>query len=112
MRSVVRQAIQDVRTVPPRPLAGPPTDSALAALRRVVDGRVAASARTNESRTDYSQLSGTTQGGTTYDLVYAVTDNSERTKLGSTCFHHTALGLASTTTNGVDTGFIREPGAL
>ncbi|MGA5605797.1 RHS repeat-associated core domain-containing protein [Streptomyces griseoincarnatus] len=24
-------------------------------------------------------------------------------------FHHTALGLASTTTDGVDTGFIREP---
>ncbi|MFF5847022.1 RHS repeat-associated core domain-containing protein [Streptomyces massasporeus] len=39
----------------------------------------------------------------------AGTDNSERTKLGSTWFHHTALGLASTTTNGADTGFIREP---
>ncbi|WP_435281734.1 hypothetical protein [Streptomyces koelreuteriae] len=37
------------------------------------------------------------------------TDNSERAKLGSTWFHHTALGLTSTTTNDVDTGFIHEP---
>ncbi|MFF9131528.1 RHS repeat-associated core domain-containing protein [Streptomyces sp. NPDC014806] len=29
--------------------------------------------------------------------------------MGPTWFHHTALGLASTTTNGIDTGFIREP---
>ncbi|MFF9027811.1 RHS repeat-associated core domain-containing protein [Streptomyces iakyrus] len=66
-------------------------------------------ARTNETWTDHSQLSGITAGGKSYDLVHAGTDNSERTKLGSTWFHHTALGLASTTTNGVDTGFIREP---
>ncbi|GAB2896803.1 RHS repeat-associated core domain-containing protein [Streptomyces deserti] len=66
-------------------------------------------ARTNETWTDYSQLSTITAGGKSYDLVHAGTDNSERTKLGSTWFHHTALGLASTTTNGVDTGFIREP---
>jgi RHS repeat-associated protein len=66
-------------------------------------------ARTNESWTDYSQLAGITAGGKTYDLVHAGTSNAERTKLGSTWFHHTALGLASTTTNGVDTGFIREP---
>ncbi|MFI0269681.1 RHS repeat-associated core domain-containing protein [Streptomyces luteogriseus] len=66
-------------------------------------------ARTNETWTDHSQLSAITTGGKSYDLVHAGTDNSERTKLGSTWFHHTALGLASTTTNGVDTGFIREP---
>ncbi|WP_395575878.1 RHS repeat-associated core domain-containing protein [Streptomyces sp. BK79] len=66
-------------------------------------------ARTGESWTDYSQLAGITAGGKTYDLVHAGTSNAERTKLGSTWFHHTALGLASTTTNGVDTGFIREP---
>ncbi|WP_234335367.1 MULTISPECIES: RHS repeat-associated core domain-containing protein [Streptomyces] len=66
-------------------------------------------ARTNETWTDYSQLSGITAGGKSYDLVHAGTTNSERTKLGSTWFHHTALGLVSTTTNGVDTGFIREP---
>lgn len=72
-------------------------------------GRTVATARTNETWTDHSQLSGITQGGSTYDLVHAGTDNSERTKLGSTWFHHTALGLASTTTNGTDTGFIREP---
>ncbi|MCC9158686.1 DUF6531 domain-containing protein [Streptomyces parvulus] len=65
--------------------------------------------RTGESWTDYSQLAGITAGGKTYDLVHAGTSNAERTKLGSTWFHHTALGLASTTTNGVDTGFIREP---
>ncbi|MFI6377710.1 RHS repeat-associated core domain-containing protein [Streptomyces sp. NPDC050546] len=69
-----------------------------------------ATARTNETWTDHSQLSGVTAGGSSYDLVHAGTDNSERTKLGSTWFHHTALGLASTTTNGADTGFIREPG--
>ncbi|MFI1726772.1 RHS repeat-associated core domain-containing protein [Streptomyces sp. NPDC020489] len=72
-------------------------------------GRTAATARSNETWTDYSQLSAITHGGTNHDLVHAGTDNSERTKLGSTWFHHTALGLASTTTNGVDTGFIREP---
>ncbi|MEU9171897.1 RHS repeat-associated core domain-containing protein [Streptomyces sp. NPDC048420] len=72
-------------------------------------GRVAASARTKETWTDHSQLSNIAVGGTNYDLVHAGTDNSERTKLGSTWFHHTALGLASTTTDGVDTGFIREP---
>ncbi|MEV6087885.1 RHS repeat-associated core domain-containing protein [Streptomyces parvulus] len=66
-------------------------------------------ARTGESWTDYSQLAGITADGKTYDLVHAGTSNAERTKLGSTWFHHTALGLASTTTNGVDTGFIREP---
>jgi RHS repeat-associated protein len=66
-------------------------------------------ARTNEAWTDYSQLAGITAGGKTYDLVHAGTSNAERTKLGETWFHHTALGLASTTTNGVDTGFIREP---
>ncbi|MFI1133266.1 RHS repeat-associated core domain-containing protein [Streptomyces althioticus] len=42
-------------------------------------------------------------------MVHAGTANAERTKLGSTWFHHTALGLASTTTNGADTGIIREP---
>ncbi|WP_431040424.1 hypothetical protein [Streptomyces sp. P9-1] len=65
--------------------------------------------RTTESWTDYSQLAGITADGTTYDLVHAGTSNAERTKLGSTWFHHTALGLVSTTTNGVDTGCIREP---
>ncbi|MFF0208766.1 RHS repeat-associated core domain-containing protein [Streptomyces althioticus] len=65
--------------------------------------------RTKEPWTDYSQLAGITAGGKTYDLVHAGTSNAERTKLGSTWFHHTALGLVSTTTNGVDTGFIREP---
>ncbi|MEU5756832.1 RHS repeat-associated core domain-containing protein [Streptomyces sp. NPDC047829] len=65
--------------------------------------------RTGETWTDHSQLAGLTTGGKTYDLVHAGTSNAERTKLGDTWFHHTALGLASTTTNGVDTGFIREP---
>ncbi|MFJ8187930.1 hypothetical protein [Streptomyces sp. NPDC096105] len=52
--------------------------------------------RTGETWTDHSQLSGITAGGTTYDLVHAGATNAERTKLGSTWFHHTALGLAST----------------
>ncbi|MGW0424390.1 hypothetical protein [Streptomyces sp. NPDC003015] len=46
------------------------------------------------------------------DLVHTGTDNSGRTKPGSDWFHHTAPGLASTTTNGVDTGFIREPAGI
>ncbi|MFD0053767.1 RHS repeat-associated core domain-containing protein [Streptomyces sp. NPDC127168] len=65
--------------------------------------------RTAETWTDHSQLSAINAGGTTYDLVHSGTSNAERTKLGSTWFHHTALGLGSTTTDGVDTGFIREP---
>ncbi|MFF9105185.1 RHS repeat-associated core domain-containing protein [Streptomyces rubrogriseus] len=72
-------------------------------------GAASGTARTDESWTDYSQLAGITTGGTTYDLVHAGTTNAERTKLGETWFHHTVLGLASTTTNGLDTGFIREP---
>ncbi|QIJ66426.1 RHS repeat-associated core domain-containing protein [Streptomyces sp. JB150] len=72
-------------------------------------GRVAATARSNEKWTDYHQLADITVGGTSHDLVHAGTDNNERTKFGATWFHHTAVGLASTTTNGVDTGFIREP---
>ncbi|MFE9708346.1 RHS repeat-associated core domain-containing protein [Streptomyces sp. NPDC005930] len=72
-------------------------------------GATSGTVRTNESWIDYSQLAGITTGRKTYDLVHAGTDNAGRTKLGSTWFHHTALGLASTTTNGVDIGFIREP---
>jgi RHS repeat-associated protein len=68
-----------------------------------------ATARTNESWTDHSQLPALPPAVRATTLVHAGTDNSQRTKLGSTWFHHTALGLASTTTNGVDTGFIREP---
>jgi hypothetical protein len=45
------------------------------------------------------------------DLVHAGTDNSGRTKPGSRWFPYTALGLASTTSNG-DTGFIREPAGI
>ncbi|MET9483304.1 RHS repeat-associated core domain-containing protein [Streptomyces sp. NPDC006638] len=43
--------------------------------------------------------------------MHAGTDNSERTKQGSTWFHATALGLTGTTTADTDTGFIREPAA-
>ncbi|MFJ6554298.1 hypothetical protein ACIQNT_18925 [Streptomyces luteogriseus] len=77
--------------------------------RQAITRRPALTGCTNETWTDYSQLSAITAGGKRYDLVHVGTDNSEHTKLGSTWFHHTALGLASTTTNGVDTGFIREP---
>ncbi|MFI2722103.1 hypothetical protein ACH5AI_38315 [Streptomyces collinus] len=37
MRAVVRQAVRDVRTVPPPPPTDPPADPAVAALRAVVD---------------------------------------------------------------------------
>ncbi|WP_434600132.1 RHS repeat-associated core domain-containing protein [Streptomyces sp. A5-4] len=66
-------------------------------------------ARTGETWSDFSQLTSITTGGTARDLVYAGTTNDERTKLGDTWFHNTALGLAGSTTNGADTGFIREP---
>lgn len=66
-------------------------------------------ARSSETWSDHSQLKTITTSGTTRDAVHAGTDNSERTKLGDTWFHHTALGLTGTTTAGTDTGFIREP---
>ncbi|MFB6991422.1 hypothetical protein ACFC0C_24780 [Streptomyces sp. NPDC056178] len=37
MRAVVRQAVRDVRTVPPPPPADPLADPTTAALRRIVD---------------------------------------------------------------------------
>ncbi|MEN8656137.1 RHS repeat-associated core domain-containing protein, partial [Streptomyces sp. 21So2-11] len=66
-------------------------------------------ARTSEAWGDFSQLTSITTGGTARDLVHAGMTNDERTKLGDTWFHNTALGLAGSTTNGADTGFIREP---
>ncbi|MFJ3767239.1 RHS repeat-associated core domain-containing protein [Streptomyces sp. NPDC090082] len=66
-------------------------------------------ARTGEAWTDHSQLKSITTSGTPLPLTHAGTDNTERTKLGGTTFHHTALGLTGTTTAGADTGFIREP---
>ncbi|MGQ4354915.1 RHS repeat-associated core domain-containing protein [Streptomyces drozdowiczii] len=67
-------------------------------------------ARTGESWSDYNQLTSITAGGTAYQAKHAGTTNDERTKLGDTWFHHTQLGLASTTTGSTDTGFVREPG--
>ncbi|MGW1466572.1 RHS repeat-associated core domain-containing protein [Streptomyces sp. NPDC002308] len=66
-------------------------------------------ARTGESWTDYSQLSGITTSGTSSLAKHAGTTNDERTKLGDTWFHQTQLGLVSTTTGTTDTGFVREP---
>ncbi|MEU7283054.1 RHS repeat-associated core domain-containing protein [Streptomyces sp. NPDC045431] len=66
-------------------------------------------ARSGETWSDHSQLKTITTGGTARDASHAGTDNSERTKLGDTWFHHTALGLTGTTTAGTDTGFVREP---
>ncbi len=63
-----------------------------------------------ESWSDYNQLTSITAGGTAYQAKHAGTTNDERTKLGDTWFHHTQLGLASTTTGSTDTGFVREPG--
>ncbi|WP_347560681.1 RHS repeat-associated core domain-containing protein [Streptomyces sp. AcH 505] len=65
--------------------------------------------RTGETWTDYDQLKTLTTGGTSYPAQYAGTDSSERTQLGTTAFHTTALGMTGTTTGGADTGFIREP---
>ncbi|MEU9983571.1 RHS repeat-associated core domain-containing protein [Streptomyces sp. NPDC050856] len=66
-------------------------------------------ARSSETWTDHRQLKTITTSGTARDAAHAGTDNSERTKLGDTWFHTTALGLTGSTTAGTDTGFIREP---
>ncbi|ROQ59131.1 RHS repeat-associated protein [Streptomyces sp. 840.1] len=66
--------------------------------------------RTGEKWTDYSQLTSITTGGKTYAGQYGSTDQSERIKLGETFFHNGPIGLAATSTAGVDTGFNREPG--
>ncbi|MCQ0025056.1 DUF6531 domain-containing protein [Streptomyces somaliensis DSM 40738] len=65
--------------------------------------------RTSQTWTDHSQLKSIATTGVARTLTHAGTDNTERTKLADTTFHHTALGLTGTTTAGTDTGFIREP---
>ncbi|MEW1865676.1 RHS repeat-associated core domain-containing protein [Streptomyces sp. NPDC088194] len=70
--------------------------------------------RTNETWSDYNQLTSLTAAGTPYTATYAGTDNGERTSLTAagtaTTFHNGPEGLAASTTNGTDTGFTREPG--
>ncbi|MFG2595267.1 RHS repeat-associated core domain-containing protein [Streptomyces sp. NPDC048462] len=66
--------------------------------------------RTAEKWTDYSQMTSVTVAGKTYAGQYGSTDQSERIKLGDTFFHNGPIGLAGTSTAGVDTGFNREPG--
>ena len=66
-------------------------------------------ARTDEQYTSFDQLEHVTVGGTSYDAQYAGTTNTERTRLGTTLFHHGPLGMSAQTTAGVDTGFVREP---
>ncbi|MEU1075117.1 MULTISPECIES: RHS repeat-associated core domain-containing protein [unclassified Streptomyces] len=65
--------------------------------------------RTGETWTDFSQLTSLTTGNKTFTGQYASTDQSERIRLGDTYFHNGPLGLAGTSTGGVDTGFNREP---
>ncbi|MYY80876.1 RHS repeat protein [Streptomyces sp. SID335] len=66
--------------------------------------------RTGEKWSDHSQLTSLTVAGQTYAGQYGSTDQSERIKLGGTYFHNGPLGLSATSTDGVDTGFNREPG--
>ncbi|SBU99121.1 RHS repeat-associated core domain-containing protein [Streptomyces sp. MnatMP-M77] len=66
--------------------------------------------RTGVTWSDYSQMTSITTGGKTYAGQYGSTDQSERIELGDTFFHNGPLGLAATSTGGVDTGFNREPG--
>ncbi|MEU2482542.1 RHS repeat-associated core domain-containing protein [Streptomyces sp. NPDC013130] len=69
-----------------------------------------AGTRTEEKWSDYSQMTSVTVAGKTYAGQYGSTDQSERIKLGDTFFHNGPIGLAGTSTAGVDTGFNREPG--
>ncbi|MEB8337057.1 RHS repeat-associated core domain-containing protein [Streptomyces endophyticus] len=66
--------------------------------------------RTGQTWSDYSQLTSTTQGGTTHKARYGSTDSSERIQFGSTTFHNGPVGLSAQTVDGVDTNFTREPG--
>ncbi|WLQ45218.1 RHS repeat-associated core domain-containing protein [Streptomyces laculatispora] len=65
--------------------------------------------RTGETWSDYSQMTSVTVAGKTYAGQYGSTDQSERIKLGDTFFHNGPIGLAGTSTAGIDTGFNREP---
>ncbi|WP_285737167.1 RHS repeat-associated core domain-containing protein [Kitasatospora phosalacinea] len=66
-------------------------------------------ARTAETWTDFSQLAGITTGTTHLDAAYAGTDNGERTRLGTTTFANTALGVTALQTGTTTTSMIREP---
>ncbi|NEB75837.1 RHS repeat-associated core domain-containing protein [Streptomyces sp. SID14478] len=66
--------------------------------------------RTGETWSDHSQLTSLTVGGKTSTGQYGSTDQAERIRLGDTYFHNGPLGLAGTSTAGVDTGFVRESG--
>ncbi|MFI1188738.1 hypothetical protein [Streptomyces californicus] len=69
------------------------------------------STRTGITWSDHSQMTSIPTGGKTYAGQYGSTDQSERIKPGGTFFHNTPLGLSTTSTAVVETGFNREPGA-
>ncbi|WP_241266095.1 RHS repeat-associated core domain-containing protein [Streptomyces boncukensis] len=68
------------------------------------------SSRSNGVWNDFSQQTGITQGGKEFEVTYASTDNSERTRFGDTLLHHGPLGLSAQTKAGSDMTFAREPG--
>ncbi|MFK0195891.1 RHS repeat-associated core domain-containing protein [Kitasatospora sp. NPDC090308] len=68
-----------------------------------------AGARTAETWTDFSQLAGITTAGTHLDAAYTGTDNGERTRLGTTAFANTALGVTAYQAGTTTTSMIREP---
>ncbi|WP_305000340.1 RHS repeat-associated core domain-containing protein [Kitasatospora sp. SolWspMP-SS2h] len=68
-----------------------------------------AGARSAETWSEFTQLAGITTGGTHLDAAYAGTDSGERTRLGTTDFANTALGVAAIQSGTTLTGMIREP---
>lgn len=65
--------------------------------------------RTGETYGDFNQLTAITRGSTTSTATYTGTTNAERLNFGATDFHYGSEGLTATVTNGVETGFVREP---
>ncbi|MFJ4918480.1 RHS repeat-associated core domain-containing protein [Streptomyces sp. NPDC088725] len=65
--------------------------------------------RTGETYNDFNQLTAITTGGTTSHYTYAGTDSSNRLTADETRIDQGPEGISSTTTDGQNTGFVRDP---
>ncbi|MFJ4919954.1 RHS repeat-associated core domain-containing protein [Streptomyces sp. NPDC088725] len=65
--------------------------------------------RTGETYNDFNQLTAITTGGTTSHYTYAGTDSSNRLTADATRIDQGPAGISSTTTDGQNTGFVRDP---